>query len=113
MLNSVSTEKIITGSWDKTAALWDVATGKLIFRMNKHRGNVDAVDISRDGRYALTASWDSTIQIWQTNEKKLFKTLLAETSMALIRISLDNRFVVAGGGGTVYCWDFASETFVH
>ena len=106
-------KKIITGSWDKTAALWDVATGKLIFRMNKHRGNVDAVDISRDGRYALTASWDSTIQIWQTNEKKLFKTLLAETSMALIRISLDNRFVVAGGGGTVYCWDFASGKLLY
>ncbi len=107
-------KKLITGSWDNTAGLWDVATGKLLLRMNKHHDNVEGVDISHDGKFALTASWDSSIQIWGTTNGKLFKKFRAPEGLAFVRISLDNKFVVAGGDeGTVYGWDIVTGKLLY
>jgi eukaryotic-like serine/threonine-protein kinase len=56
----------LTGSWDKTARLWETATGKPIGPPLEHQGKVVAVALSTDGKTALTGSDDDTARLWET-----------------------------------------------
>ena len=47
---------VLTGSWDKTARLWDAATGKPVATLAGHDGPVRAVAFSPDGKLVLTGS---------------------------------------------------------
>src|SRR5262249_55056656 len=46
-------KRVLTGSWDQTAWLWDAASGRPIVQLRPHRGSVGAVAFSPDGRTVL------------------------------------------------------------
>lgn len=54
---------LVTGSWDKTARLWDVATGKEIATF-RHEHAVASANFSPDGRTVVTAS-SKTVRLWE------------------------------------------------
>ena len=56
--------KVLTGSWDNTARLWDVATGKPLGEPLRHEDKVMAVAFSPDGTKVLTGSLDKTARLW-------------------------------------------------
>ncbi|MCB9250918.1 MAG: TIR domain-containing protein [Flavobacteriales bacterium] len=56
---------ILTGSFDKTAKLWNTK-GELVKKLEHHSNPVVAVDISPDNRL-LTGSYDNTACIWNIN----------------------------------------------
>src|SRR5262249_22059036 len=47
---------VLTGSWDKTARLWEAATGQPVGPPLRHEEEVRAVAFSPDGRLVLTGS---------------------------------------------------------
>jgi WD40 repeat protein len=51
---------VLTGSWDKTARLWDAATAQEIRAFKGHEKTVFSVAISPDGARVLTGSRDKT-----------------------------------------------------
>jgi len=55
---------VLTGSADKTARLWDVATGKVVATLVGHTNLVKAVAFSAGGPRVLTGSWDKTARPW-------------------------------------------------
>ncbi len=55
---------VITGSQDKTARLWDAATGQPLGQTLTHQGSVRAVAFSPDGKTVITGSWDKTRTFW-------------------------------------------------
>ena len=55
---------IVTAGHDKTARLWDVATGRPIGAALKHRGAVFAAAFSPDGKGVLTAGDDGLARLW-------------------------------------------------
>ena len=55
---------LATASSDKTARLWDAATGQPRGKPLKHEGAVYAVSFSPDGRTLATASADKTARLW-------------------------------------------------
>jgi WD40 repeat protein/serine/threonine protein kinase len=56
--------KILTGSEDGTAQIWNEQTGEPIGRPLRHADTVFAVAFSPDGRHVLTGSADGTAQRW-------------------------------------------------
>jgi WD40 repeat protein/serine/threonine protein kinase len=56
---------VVTGSWDRSAKLWDAATGLAIRKFEGgHTRPINTVEFSRDGRELLTASDDETARLW-------------------------------------------------
>jgi WD40 repeat protein len=60
--------RILTGSQDTTAKLWDAVTGKEILTLKKHSQEVTCVNVSVSGRYVLTSSRDGTAVVWLTED---------------------------------------------
>ncbi|MBX3434713.1 MAG: protein kinase [Pirellulales bacterium] len=57
--------RVVTGSWDRTAKIWDAATGRVVAKLEgAHEGYVNAAAFSPDGARILTASDDGTARQW-------------------------------------------------
>jgi WD40 repeat protein len=56
--------RILTGSQDNTAKLWETATGREILSLHQHRQSVNAVAFSPDGLQVLTADDDGQAILW-------------------------------------------------
>ena len=67
---------VLTGSVDRTARLWVVATDKPVATLTGHSGWVRAVAFSPDGKWVATGSEDRTARLWE---------VLPASAQALIR----------------------------
>ncbi len=55
---------IVSGSWDHTARVWDVATGATLHVLTGHTGQIEVVTVSPDGSLVATGGWDYTVRVW-------------------------------------------------
>jgi len=62
--------RLITGSRDATARLWNAETGRPVRTYAGHLGCVLAVALSPDGRSVLTGSEDGTARLWDAETGK-------------------------------------------
>ena len=63
-------QRVITGSLDNTAKLWDAGTGKEVLTLKGHSQEVTCVGISVSGRYVVTGSRDGTAVVWLSKDWK-------------------------------------------
>jgi len=56
----------LSGSWDATLRLWEIATGKCTRRFVGHTKDVLSVAFSADNRQIVSASRDRTVKLWNT-----------------------------------------------
>jgi len=56
---------VVTASLDKTARVWEAATGKAIGEPLRHKMAVNSVAFSPDGNFVATASSDGTARVWE------------------------------------------------
>src|SRR3990172_3743893 len=56
---------LVSGSWDYTVRLWEVATGGEVRRFEGHAREVTSVSFSPDGRYLVSGSGDRTLRLWE------------------------------------------------
>jgi WD40 repeat protein len=58
-------KRVITGSWDRSAKIWDAVSGKVLVKLDGiHTGFVNSVSFSPDGKRVLTASDDGTARLF-------------------------------------------------
>ncbi len=62
--------RIVSGSADKTARVWNVKTGKAVLVLRGHKAAVVSAVFSPDGQRILTASFDGTFRIWDAQSGK-------------------------------------------
>jgi WD40 repeat protein len=58
-------QRILTGSADNTAKVWEAASGKELLTLKEHIGPIAAVAFSPDGQRIVTSSWDGTVKVWE------------------------------------------------
>src|SRR5262249_26443127 len=56
--------RVVTGSHDRTAKVWDARTGALLLDLKGHTANVATLAFSPDGSRVATGSWDGTVKVW-------------------------------------------------
>jgi WD40 repeat protein len=60
--------RVVTGSRDDTAIIWDAETGKELLTLKGHTQDVTSARFSDDGRHVLTGSRDGTAVLWLTTK---------------------------------------------
>jgi WD40 repeat protein len=60
---------------DRTAYVWDTATGKELVHLRRHDDRIVSVRFSPDGTKLVTASWDQTARIWDAATGKQLRVL--------------------------------------
>jgi guanine nucleotide-binding protein subunit beta-2-like 1 protein len=56
----------LSGSWDNTLRLWEIATGQTTRRFVGHTKDVTSVAFSADNRQIVSGSRDGKIKVWNT-----------------------------------------------
>ncbi len=91
--------RVLTGSYDGTAIIWAVDTGRVLKRFEGHADAITSVAFAPDGRQILTGSFDRTAILWDvaTGEKRrVFSGGRSEVLSAAF--SPDGRHVITGLG---------------
>jgi WD40 repeat protein/serine/threonine protein kinase len=57
-------QRLVTGSFDRTARVWDTATGRELMQLRGHADRVWTAAFSPDGQRIVTASFDKTAAVW-------------------------------------------------
>ena len=101
---------VVTGSGDKTARLWEMASGREIAVFRGHEDAVSSVAFSPDGRTVVTGSGDKTARLWEVASGREIAVLRGhEDVVSSVAFSPDGRTVVTGSGDkTARLWEVAS-----
>ena len=107
-------KRVLTGSYDNTARLWDAATGAAVAPLEGHTNWVTAVAFSPDGKRVLTGSDDNTARIWDPATGAAIATLEGHTArVTAVAFSPDGQRVLTGSGDkTARLWDAATGAAV-
>jgi TIR domain/WD domain, G-beta repeat len=106
--------RVMTGSEDNTARLWDAATGKAVATLAGHTGYIRAIEFSPDGMHVLTGSDDNTARLWDAATGKALATFAGHTAIVkAVAFSRDGTRVLTGSSDqTARLWDAASGSAV-
>ena len=99
--------RIVTGSLDGTAKVWEAASGKELLTLNGHTPHVHSVAFSPDGQRIVTGGLDGMAKVWDAATGKPLFTLRGHP-IASVAFSPDGQRIAAAGGRTAKVWDAAS-----
>ena len=108
------TSVVYTGGEDKKINIWNIKKGSLLGTLSDHRGAVEALAISSDGKLLISGGNDNEIRIWQTSRRKAF-TKIKEPTNRVVALSFhpSNRyFAWINGVGKVNVWDLEEKSVV-
>jgi WD40 repeat protein len=96
---------VASASYDRTARLWDVATGSSRV-LAGHQGEVPRVAFSPDGKWLATTSYDRTARLWDV-ATGTSRTLEGHTEwLRAVSFSPDGkRLATSSADATVRVWD--------
>jgi WD40 repeat protein/tetratricopeptide (TPR) repeat protein len=103
-------KRLITGSHDKTARIWDLATGKQLAVLSGHTGPLQGMAVTADGTRLLTTSMDLTVRVWDLANYRQLAVLNGHTDMVRgVAVTPDGTRAVTGSEDkTLRVWDLAS-----
>lgn len=89
-------------------SIWDARTRKKKWTFGgfDYGGEVDALSLSKDGKYLLSSHRYGLPTIWSMDTKKLLRTIGEEKGIRLVRFSPDSRRFVTGSEDTLRFWTF-------
>src|SRR5262249_48422874 len=68
---------LATGSFDRSAVIWDAAALQPLARLGEHEGVIEAVAFSPDSKRLVTACADGVLRLWTVPEGKRLAGRLA------------------------------------
>lgn len=103
---------LVTGSWDHSAKIWDVASGRAIRKLDGgHEGYINTAEFSPDGSQVLTASDDGTARLWDAQSGKPLSTVFAGHGARVLSATFSpdgSEVLTASGDKTARIWDRAT-----
>src|SRR6185312_13634650 len=99
-------ERVVTGSQDATAKIWDATNGKELATLQGHTAAVSAAAFSPDGTRVLTGSQDNTAKLWDPATRKEILSLPGHTQeVTSVSFAPDGRNVLTSSrDGTAIIW---------
>jgi WD40 repeat protein len=122
-------KRLLSGSGDKTAIIWDMATGQPIHRLSGHAKDIKSVAFANDGSRVITGSEDRTLRLWNANagaqiaemaehrtlaQRESHKNELAHASVEAVAVSPDDQQIASSSSdGRILLWDGRTGTFLR
>jgi WD40 repeat protein len=100
---------------DSVLTLWDLDRGPLTPCLEGHRNRVDGVDVTPDGRWAISGSWDGSVVLWSLEHARPIRSFQGHTDMVgPVAFTPSFRFIISGSRDhTLKIWDIESGRAVH
>jgi WD40 repeat protein len=101
---------VATASGDKTARVWDAASGETVAVLQGHTEHVLSAAFSPDGKWVVTSSNDKTARVWEAATGRSVAVLSGHEIQVVDAVFSPDGKVIATSGGdrTVRIWDAAS-----
>jgi RNA polymerase sigma factor (sigma-70 family) len=107
LVYSADGKTLISGSFDNTIRVWDVATGRELRRFTGHHQVVGSVALSSDGTVLASGGNDNEIHLWDmTTGRQLHCLKVFPTGGIRVAFSPDGKTLAsAGGTKAIVLWD--------
>ncbi|MFM8330865.1 MAG: hypothetical protein ACKN9T_04185, partial [Candidatus Methylumidiphilus sp.] len=112
---SPDSRRLVSGSHDKTAIIWDVAQQRLLRKLEGHSNAIYGLSFSRDGQRVVTASDDQTLNLWDSGTGKLIATMAQHTAQVRAVAYSPSADLIASGGldHRILLWDGKTGRFLR
>ena len=109
-VNNMNTNMVLVTT-DKTAAVFDIVSGKNIYILKGHKFKISNACVSPDGKNILTASDDGTAKIWAMANGALVKTLEGKSpALSTVLFNNANRSITTlNNNGEIQSWDSTAK----
>ncbi len=101
--------RLLTGSWDPIATVWDMSKGFKVVRLKGHTDNVLGLTWAPDGARVATCGNDGTIRVWDSMTGENLQVFIVGTdtppSYRLDWSPSGSLLAAGGGGGLIQIWD--------
>ncbi|VFN04377.1 MAG: WD40 repeat [Candidatus Kentron sp. G] len=111
--------RLLSGSFDNTARLWDIESDKPLAVLRGHTDDIYAVAFSPDGERLVTGSNDHTLRLWAApGNGRTGAELLAELTghtdkVRVAAFTPDGRYLLSGSWDkTLRLWDGRDGEFI-
>jgi WD40 repeat protein len=107
---------LISASYDKTIAIWNLASGIRLGTCHLHKSAVTAAVIAPDNRTVVSGSSDGIIEVWDLETGREYFQINAHPSGVFsLAVTTDGRYAISGEGmrsdqtpGTITVWDLST-----
>jgi WD40 repeat protein len=98
--------KIVTGSYDNHARIYNAETGQVISTYSGHNSDINCLCVLPDGKVA-TGSDDNTVRVWNSDDLATVRTLTGHSSRVWTLTPVGEDRVASGGNDNrVMLWNF-------
>ena len=99
--------RLVTACSDNAARVWDLVSGKELFKLQGHTKAVMYASYSPDGKQIVTSSQDGSVNIWDAQNGNMILSIPAHqgTVFSAIFSPDGSRIVTAGNDMTAAIWD--------
>ena len=102
-------DRMVSGSADETLRVYDLTRRRELGRLDKHKGTVTGVALTRDGSHMVTTAEDRTLCIWRTRDWECTRTIEKVHgrggALALALHPSGKAALTLGARGLVRLWD--------
>ncbi|MFO0586481.1 MAG: hypothetical protein U0441_03015 [Polyangiaceae bacterium] len=106
--------RVVTGSDDRRARVWEIADGPYLRVLAGHKGQVERLVASQDGSILVSGATDKSARIWNTNSGAMLSALADHAGpLSALAVTSDGARVATGAvGSPSRLWDARTGTLI-
>jgi WD40 repeat protein len=103
-------QQALSGSYDQTVRLWELASGRCLRVFEGHSDSISSVSWGPDGQQALSGSYDQTVRLWDIASGRCLRVFEGHSdSVSSVARSPDGQQAISGSNDqTMRLWEIAS-----